>query len=40
MHALRDFYAFVLLDVGESIKALATYLGTVTSASRCGVTPI
>jgi integrase len=27
MHALRHFYASVLLDVGESIKALAKYLG-------------
>ena len=27
MHALRHFYASALLDAGESIKALATYLG-------------
>jgi len=27
MHALRHFYASVLLDAGESIKALAKYLG-------------
>ncbi|MFE1945482.1 tyrosine-type recombinase/integrase [Streptomyces massasporeus] len=27
MHALRHFYASVLLDVGESIKALSEYLG-------------
>lgn len=27
MHALRHFYASVLLDAGESIKALAEYLG-------------
>jgi hypothetical protein len=27
MHALRNFYASVLLDAGESIKALSTYLG-------------
>ncbi len=27
MHALRHFYASALLDVGESIKALAAYLG-------------
>jgi integrase len=27
MHALRHFYASALLDGGESIKALATYLG-------------
>ncbi|MGF1430650.1 tyrosine-type recombinase/integrase [Kitasatospora sp. LaBMicrA B282] len=27
MHALRHFYASVLLDAGESIKALSQYLG-------------
>ncbi|WP_370461901.1 tyrosine-type recombinase/integrase [Micromonospora sp. ALFpr18c] len=27
MHALRHFYASSLLDAGESIKALASYLG-------------
>jgi len=27
MHALRHFYASVLLDAGEHIKALSTYLG-------------
>ncbi len=27
MHALRHFYASSLLDAGESIKALALYLG-------------
>lgn len=27
MHALRHFYASVLLDSGESIKALSAYLG-------------
>ncbi|MDJ0341384.1 site-specific integrase [Streptomyces sp. H10-C2] len=27
MHALRHFYASVLLDAGESIRALSTYLG-------------
>ncbi|MFF5297878.1 tyrosine-type recombinase/integrase [Streptomyces sp. NPDC013161] len=27
MHALRHFYASVLLDVGESIKAVSQYLG-------------
>jgi integrase len=27
MHALRHFYASVLLDGGESIKALSEYLG-------------
>lgn len=27
MHALRHFYASVLLDAGESIKAVSEYLG-------------
>ncbi|GGO18529.1 hypothetical protein GCM10011576_33620 [Micromonospora parathelypteridis] len=27
MHVLRHTYASVLLDAGESIKALSTYLG-------------
>lgn len=27
MHALRHFYASVLLDAGENIKALSGYLG-------------
>ncbi|MDQ1008026.1 integrase [Streptomyces sp. V4I23] len=27
MHALRQFYASVLLDAGEDIKALSEYLG-------------
>jgi integrase len=27
MHSLRHFYASALLDAGESIKALAPYLG-------------
>lgn len=27
MHALRHYYASVLLDSGENIKALAEYLG-------------
>ena len=27
MHALRHFYASVLLDAGESIRALADHLG-------------
>jgi integrase len=27
MHALRHFYASVLLDAGESVKAVAEYLG-------------
>ncbi|RRR80390.1 tyrosine-type recombinase/integrase [Streptomyces sp. RP5T] len=35
MHALRHFYASVLLDAGENIKALAEYLGH----SDPGLTP-
>ncbi|WP_392966533.1 hypothetical protein [Streptomyces sp. LN245] len=27
MHALRRFYASVLLDAGENIRALSSYLG-------------
>ncbi|CAM5441337.1 hypothetical protein GCM10010222_77380 [Streptomyces tanashiensis] len=27
MHALRHFYVSVLLDAGESIKAVSEYLG-------------
>ncbi|WP_338057940.1 tyrosine-type recombinase/integrase [Streptomyces abyssalis] len=27
MHALRHFYASVLLDAGESVKAVSEYLG-------------
>ena len=27
MHALRHFYASVLLDAGENIKAVAEYMG-------------
>jgi integrase len=27
MHALRHFYASVLIDAGESVKAAAEYLG-------------
>jgi integrase len=27
MHALRHFYASVLLDGGESVKAVSEYLG-------------
>lgn len=27
MHALRHFYASVLLDAGESIRAVSEYLG-------------
>ncbi|RPK61264.1 hypothetical protein EES43_15680 [Streptomyces sp. ADI96-02] len=32
MHAMRHFYASVLLDAGENIKALAEHLGTPTLA--------
>jgi hypothetical protein len=39
MHALRHFYASVLLDAGESIKALSEYLGHSARASPCGPTP-
>jgi hypothetical protein len=39
MHALRHFYALVLLDAGESIKALRSVSGTATPASPCGPTP-
>ncbi|BCJ33337.1 hypothetical protein Athai_08400 [Actinocatenispora thailandica] len=35
MHALRHFYASVLLDAGESIKALSSYLGHADGGSRC-----
>ena len=39
MHALRHFYASVLLDAGENIKALAEYLGALgPRASRSGRT--
>jgi integrase len=34
MHALRHFYASVLLDAGESIKALSEYLGHHGSEKR------
>ena len=27
MHALRHFYASVLIDAGESVRAVAEYLG-------------
>lgn len=27
MHALRHFYASVLLDTGENVKAVSEYLG-------------
>ena len=37
MHALRHFYAIVLLDAGESIRALAEYLGHADPGS--GVVP-
>lgn len=48
MHALRHFYASVLLDAGESVRALASYLGhadpgfaqaAVISASRARKCP-
>ncbi|MGH3433018.1 MAG: tyrosine-type recombinase/integrase [Thermocrispum sp.] len=32
MHALRHYYASVLLDAGESIKAVADYLGHSSAA--------
>ncbi|MFB8248341.1 hypothetical protein ACFC5X_25290 [Streptomyces sp. NPDC055952] len=38
MHALRHFYTSVLLDAGESIKALSEYLGHYDPASHCGRT--
>ncbi len=38
MHALRRFYASVLLDAGESIKALSLYLGPATRGSPSGST--
>src|SRR5215203_3758948 len=39
MHALRHFYASVLLDAGESINALAGYLGHADPASPSASTP-
>lgn len=33
MHALRHYYASVLLDAGENVKALAEYLGHSAPAS-------
>jgi len=36
-HALRHFYASKLLDAGETIIALAAYLGTPTQVSPCGL---
>ncbi|MEU8240169.1 hypothetical protein AB0C07_18135 [Actinoplanes missouriensis] len=39
LHALRHFYASALLDAGESIKAIAEWLGTPTRRSHCGCTP-
>ncbi|GGT22419.1 hypothetical protein GCM10010271_27260 [Streptomyces kurssanovii] len=38
MHALRHFYASVLLDAGENIRALSQYLGHADRASRCART--
>nr|WP_309251781.1 tyrosine-type recombinase/integrase [Micromonospora saelicesensis] len=40
MHVLRHTYASVLLDAGESIKALSTYLGHADPDSSCGPTRI
>jgi integrase len=39
MHALRHFYASVLIDAGESVRAVAEYLGHAIPASRCGSMP-
>ena len=38
MHALRQYYASVLLDAGESIKAVSHYLGTSTQVPPCAPT--
>jgi integrase len=38
MHALRHFYASVLLDAGENVKALSLYLGHSDPGSRCAST--
>ncbi|MFF5917195.1 tyrosine-type recombinase/integrase [Streptomyces flavochromogenes] len=35
MHALRHFYASVLLDAGENIKALSSYLGHAGDFTTC-----
>lgn len=32
MHALRHFYASVLVDAGESVKAVSEYLGHADAA--------
>lgn len=39
MHALRHFYASVLIDAGESVKAVAEYLGHASPASLSACTP-
>jgi integrase len=39
MHALRHFYASVLLDAGESIKAVSQYLGHTDLALTSRVYP-
>ncbi|MDN5861569.1 MAG: hypothetical protein L0H84_23455 [Pseudonocardia sp.] len=38
-HALRHYYANVLLDGGESIKTVSERLGHADRASRCAPTP-
>ncbi|WP_433319536.1 hypothetical protein ACQP0U_14480 [Micromonospora sp. CA-269861] len=38
-HILRHSYASVLLDAGESIKAVSTYLGHADPGFTCGHTP-
>lgn len=38
MHALRHFYASVLLDAGRASRLSASTWGTTTPASRCGRT--
>nr|WP_231922289.1 tyrosine-type recombinase/integrase [Micromonospora krabiensis] len=39
MHVLRHTYASVLLDAGESIKALSSYLGHADPGFTSGPTP-
>ncbi len=38
MHALRHYFASVLLDAGESIRTVSDYLGHTVLASRCACT--
>jgi hypothetical protein len=38
-HAQRHHYASVLLDAGESIRAVSEYLGRTDPGSPCGSTP-